>query len=250
MDSTLDAGHVNDIQLAEIIGPIIVERTLHVHESPESLTPTMSARHSKAQLVGIMIMLYVSIKGLDTGLSGHYRANTSAVLSFPRCSRHSKCFVQKHHPQASSNTRQTITATALPTITQHFSSSAGYTWVGSAYLLATAASTPSWGKISDIFGRKPAVLTALGIFFLGSLLCGVSTSLAMLIAGRAVQGTGGGGLLILVIICTGDLFSPRIRGLVYGMESLIWAAAAALGPVLGGVFAELVDWRWCFYIAR
>ena len=72
----------------------------------------------------------------------------------------------------------------------------------------------------------------------------------MLIAGRAVQGTGGGGLLILVNICTSDLFSMRTRGLVYGMESLIWAAAAALGPVLGGVFAELVDWRWCFYIAR
>lgn len=74
--------------------------------------------------------------------------------------------------------------------------------------------------------------------------------MSMLIAGRAVQGTGGGGLLILVIIVTSDLFSPRTRGLVYGMESLIWATAAASGPVLGGVFSELVSWRWCFYIAR
>ena len=72
--------------------------------------------------------------------------------------------------------------------------------------------------------------------------------MSMLIAGRAVQGTGGGGLLILVNICTSDLFSMRTRGLVYGMESLIWAAAGALGPVLGGVFAELVDWRWCFIL--
>jgi len=117
-------------------------------------------------------------------------------------------------------------------------------------LLATAATIPSWGKISDIWGRKPALLTALAIFFTGALLSGVSTSMAMLIAGRAVQGTGGGGLLILVIICTADLFSPRTRGLVYGMESLIWAAASALGPVLGGVFSELASWRWCFYFSR
>ena len=82
------------------------------------------------------------------------------------------------------------------------------------------------------------------------MISSVSTSMSMLIASRAVQGTGGGGLLILVNICTSDLFSMRTRGLVYGMESLIWAVAAALGPVLGGVFSEFVSWRWCFYIAR
>ncbi|KAH7348839.1 major facilitator superfamily domain-containing protein [Rhexocercosporidium sp. MPI-PUGE-AT-0058] len=128
----------------------------------------------------------------------------------------------------------TITTTALPTIASHFNSSAGYTWIGSAYLLATAASTPSWGMISDIFGRKPAILTSLALFFLGSLICGVASSMTMLIAGRAVQGTGGGGMLILVNICTGDLFSMRSRGMIFGFESLIWAVAAAVGPVLGG----------------
>lgn len=148
----------------------------------------------------------------------------------------------------SADTIQTITTTALPTITGHFASSTGYTWIGSAYLLATSASTPSWGALSNIWGRKPALLSALAIFFLGSLLAALSTSMSMLIAGRAIQGTGGGGLLILVNICTGDLFSVRTRGLVYGIESLVWAAAAGLGPVIGGVCAEIWCWRWCFWI--
>ena len=81
--------------------------------------------------------------------------------------------------------------------------------MGSAYLLATTESTPSWGKFSDIWGRKPASWGALAIFFFGSLLCGAASSMSMLIAGRAIQGTGGGGLLILVNICTIDLFSMR-----------------------------------------
>jgi MFS family permease len=104
---------------------------------------------------------------------------------------------------------QTITTTALPTISSYFNSCTGYTWIGSAYLLATAASMPSWGKISDLFGRKPALLMSLPIFFLGSLICGVATTMNMLIAGRAVQGTGGGGIVILVNVCTSDLFSMR-----------------------------------------
>ncbi|RDW84875.1 hypothetical protein BP6252_02465 [Coleophoma cylindrospora] len=136
----------------------------------------------------------------------------------------------------------------LPTITQHFNSSAGYTWIGSAYLLATAASTPSWGKFSDIWGRKPILLTAVAVFFIGSLLCGAASSIFLLIAGRAVQGIGGGGILTLVNICQSDLFSLKNRVLVFAFESLIWAGAAAGGPILGGVFAELWSWRWCFYI--
>lgn len=142
----------------------------------------------------------------------------------------------------------TIITTALPTISEYFHSNAGYTWIGSAYLLANAASTPSWGKFSDIWGRKPILLVAVAIFFLGSLLAGVSVSIGMLIAARAIQGVGGGGLIILVNICISDLFSMRNRGTYFGVIGMVWAFASAVGPILGGVFTEKVSWRWCFYI--
>lgn len=143
-----------------------------------------------------------------------------------------------------------IITTALPTISEHFHSTAGYTWIGSAYLLANAASTPLWGKFSDIWGRKPVLLCASVIFFIGSLLAAVSVSIEMLIAARAIQGIGGGGLIILVNISISDLFSMRKRGQYFGMIGMVWAFASAVGPILGGVFTERVSWRWCFYINR
>ncbi|EPE24725.1 MFS general substrate transporter [Glarea lozoyensis ATCC 20868] len=142
----------------------------------------------------------------------------------------------------------TIVTTALPTISEHFHSNAGYTWIGSAYLLANAASTPSWGKFSDIWGRKPILLIAAGIFFIGSTLCATSINIGMLITARAIQGIGGGGLIILVNISISDLFSMRNRGKYFGMVGMVWAFASAVGPILGGVFTEKVSWRWCFYI--
>jgi len=100
--------------------------------------------------------------------------------------------------------------TALPTIASYFQASeADYTWIGSAYLLAAAASTPTWGKISDIFGRKPIVLVANIVFFGGSLICALAINVKMLLGGRVIQGIGGGGLIILVNICISDLFSMR-----------------------------------------
>ncbi|ESZ93125.1 hypothetical protein SBOR_6497 [Sclerotinia borealis F-4128] len=131
-----------------------------------------------------------------------------------------------------------IITTALPTISTHFHSDAGYTWIGSAYLLANAASTPSWGKFSDIWGRKPILLIAAGIFFIGSLLAATSVSIGMLIVARAVQGVGGGGLIILVNICISDLFSMRKRGAYFGLVGMTWAFASAIGPLLGGAFTE------------
>ncbi len=106
----------------------------------------------------------------------------------------------------------TIVTVAIPTIAEDFQSTIGYTWIGSAYMLANAATAPSWGKISDIWGRKPIILVAVGVFWTGSLLCAVSVNMAMLIAARAVQGIGGGGISILVNICISDLFSMRKRG--------------------------------------
>ncbi|VBB71446.1 Putative transporter [Podospora comata] len=138
----------------------------------------------------------------------------------------------------------TIVTTALPTISDHFQSSTGFTWIGSAFLLANAASIPSWGKISDIFGRKPMLLLANAIFMIGSLICAVSNNIGMLIAGRAVQGLGGGGLTILVKIVIGDIFPLNIRSVFYGVIGGVWAVAAATGPAIGGAFTEKVSWRW------
>lgn len=142
----------------------------------------------------------------------------------------------------------TIVTTALPTITEHFGSASGYTWIGSAFLLANAASIPSWGKVSDIFGRKPMLLLANVIFMIGSLVAALANSIGMLIAARAVQGLGGGGLVILVNITIGDLFSLRTRGAFYGVIGGVWAIASSIGPIIGGAFTQSVSWRWCFWI--
>ncbi|ROW06287.1 hypothetical protein VPNG_08050 [Cytospora leucostoma] len=142
----------------------------------------------------------------------------------------------------------TIVTTALPTIVADFDSSAGYTWIGSAYLLTNAAFTPTWGKLSDIWGRKPILLLVAFIFFVGSTLAATSVSISMLIVARCIQGLGGGGIVVLVNICVSELVSPRKRGQYLGYLAIVWALASALGPILGGAFTQRVTWRWCFYI--
>ncbi|CEJ89129.1 hypothetical protein VHEMI04991 [[Torrubiella] hemipterigena] len=141
-----------------------------------------------------------------------------------------------------------IITTAVPTIVAHFQSSTGYVWVGSAYLLGNAAFVATWGKVSDIFGRKTTLLVAVGVFLIGSLLCALSQSMGMLIAARAIQGVGGGGTILLPNICVSDLFSVRKRGMYFGIFGMVWAIAGALGPIIGGLFTSKVSWRWCFWI--
>ncbi|ENH99262.1 hypothetical protein COCC4DRAFT_54597 [Bipolaris maydis ATCC 48331] len=142
----------------------------------------------------------------------------------------------------------TIVATAAPTISRDLSSAAGYTWIGGAYLLANAASGPIWASLSDIWGRKLIMLVALALFFVSSAVCASAKTMQELIIGRAFQGAAGGGLILLVHVCISDLFSLRERSLLMGFAEGIWALAGGVGPVLGGLFASLVSWRWCFYI--
>ncbi|KAJ5766886.1 uncharacterized protein N7511_004502 [Penicillium nucicola] len=144
----------------------------------------------------------------------------------------------------------TIISTALPVIASQFNASeSGYSWIASSYLLANAACIPLWGKLSDIWGRKNIILLANVAFLVGSLICALAKNMAMIVAGRAVQGVGGGGIIILANISVTDMFSVRDRPMYYGLFGATWAIAGALGPVIGGAFSgSSATWRWCFYL--
>ncbi|KAJ7250590.1 MFS general substrate transporter [Mycena rebaudengoi] len=141
----------------------------------------------------------------------------------------------------------TATSTALPAILEDLNGG-DFIWISSSYTLASTAILPLSGGISEIFGRRPAILSALVLFSLGSVLCATAKQLAWLIGGRAVQGLGGGMVLSVTNIIIGDLVTLQQRGFVSGVLGLSWALSAAFGPLIGGALADSGQWRWIFYL--
>src|SRR6185295_11138839 len=143
---------------------------------------------------------------------------------------------------------QTIVSTALPTIVGDLGGLEHISWVVTAYLLAITAVTPLYGKLGDLYGRKIVLQGALVIFLIGSALCGMAQGMTELIAFRAIQGLGGGGLMVSAQATIGDVVPPRERGKWMGLFGAVFGVSSVAGPLIGGFFTSNLSWRWIFYV--
>lgn len=143
---------------------------------------------------------------------------------------------------------QSIVATALPRIVAELGGMAHLSWVVTAYVLASTATMPLYGKLADQFGRRPVIFAAMGAFLLGSALCGLAQDMTQLVAFRALQGIGAGGFMPLVQIVIADVVPPAERGKRMGLVPVVFAVTSILGPVLGGLITDALSWHWIFYV--
>ena len=143
---------------------------------------------------------------------------------------------------------QTIVSTALPTIVADLGGLEHLSWVVTAYILSSTVVAPLYGKLSDLYGRRIMVFIAVGLFLAGSVLCGVSQNMTALIASRAVQGLGGGGLFVLALSIIGDVIAPKDRGKVQVVFTAVFSISSIIGPLMGGWFVENLTWHWIFFI--
>jgi multidrug resistance protein len=142
----------------------------------------------------------------------------------------------------------TILATAVPSVVKDLGGFSSFPWLFSVYLLAQAVSVPIYAKLADTVGRKPMLLTGIGVFLLGSVLCGLAPSMTLLIVFRAVQGLGAGAILPISITVAGDIYTVAERAKAQGYLASVWAVSSVVGPTLGGVFSQFVSWRWIFLV--
>src|SRR3954453_3081725 len=143
---------------------------------------------------------------------------------------------------------QTIVSTALPTIVGDLGGVSKLSWVVTAYLLASTVAGPLYGKLGDLYGRKLVLQAAIVIFLVGSMLCGLSQGMGELIAFRALQGLGAGGLMVVTLAVVGDIIPPRERGRYQGYFGGVFGVSTVMGPLLGGFFVDHLSWRWIFYV--
>ena len=141
-----------------------------------------------------------------------------------------------------------IVGTALPSVLNELGGAPVLSWVVTAYTLTAAVTTPIWGKLGDLYGRKRMILTAVGLFVVGSVLAAIAPTMGMLIGARVVQGIGAGGLAVSAFAVIGDLVPPRERGKYQGMVAIVVAAGTIGGPLLGGFLTDALSWRWAFLI--
>ncbi len=142
----------------------------------------------------------------------------------------------------------TVIATAMPTIVSELGGLASYSWVFAIYMPTSTTAGPIFGKLSDIYGRRPIYMAAIALFIAGSLLCGVSGTMPMLIGARALQGVGAGGLQPLAFIIVGDIFTFEQRAKVQGLFSGVWGVSSVIGPLIGGFLVDKISWHWVFLV--